>query len=570
MPKNILVISSFFIFFFIAGVAYLNSPKIDPLKNLKLFTPINPFNGFTSSFCEFRTTHPHAGLDFSTGQKNGVPVIATMDGEVRQVKITYRGHGKALYLYHKNNLLSVYAHLSKFHQSIEDYLKPFYQKNIYPGTVEISPPLKFKAGDIIAFSGETGEGYPHLHYELRKDNNPINPLPYFSFEKNSKVHVKKLIVTPESPFSSINGKFTKVALNFPIKEINIFGTFSLGIETYDSYNGNKRGIQKIELFIDNELASIFEPDTFSFDHFYGIRFIYDGSFSTFSPTRMVYNLNTQKENPFKFIQGKSFFDLLEGKHNFEIVVYGASDILRKNFFVNIKKALPKAPVLKSNIFLKSHFFLSNQSGQYYPPSINKYKVGSNEFHIGFLKPSEKFPLKNFEIMHNEKYPVPFCFYLKDYINKTQLKAMTPCLFIEPKDLALTKKIQIKVNLNNEKEKEKLGIYRLRGNLFWGGDWDGDKLSAEVFAPEDYVVLKDDIPPIIQKFYKKNNKIFVITKDIGSGIPWDGVQIKINNKNFILEYDPDHIRAEGEILEKGKAILSVKDYANNKTEQIIHF
>lgn len=548
----------------------MNSSKEDSLKDLRLFTPINPFNGFTSSFCEFRSTHPHAGLDFSTGQKNGAEVIATMDGEARQVKITYRGYGKALYLYHKNNLLSVYAHLSKFHQSIEEYLKPFYQKNIYPGTVEINPPIKFKAGDVIAFSGETGEGYPHLHYELRKDNNPINPLPYFSFEKNSKVIIKKLIITPESPFSSVNGKFTKTAFNFPIREINISGIFSLGVEVYDFYNGNKRGIQKIELFKGKELLSVVEPDTFSFDYFYGIRFIYDGSFSSYSPTKMVYILSTQKENPFKFIKGKNFFDLPEGKHNFEIVAYGASDILRKKFFVNISKALSKAPILKSNIFLKNHFFLSNQSGQYYPSSIKKYKVGLNEFHIGFLKPSEKFVLKNFEIMHNEKYPVPFCFYLKNYKNDNQLKAITPCLFIEPKDLALTNKIQIKVNLNAEIEKEKLGFYRLRGNLFWGGSWEGDKLSSEVFAPEDYVVLKDDIPPIIQKVYKKNNKIFVITKDIGSGIPWDGVQIKINNKNFILEYDPDHIKAEGEILEKGRAILSVKDYAMNKTEKMINF
>lgn len=552
------------------GIAYLNSQKDDPLKNLKLLTPINPFNGFTSSFCEFRTTHPHGGLDFSTGQKNGVEVIATMDGEVRQVKITYRGYGKALYLYHNNNLLSVYAHLSHFHQSIEEYLKPFYQKSIYPGTVEINPPIKFKGGDIIGFSGETGEGYPHLHYELRKDNNPINPLPYFTFEKNSKVIIKKLIITPESPFSSINGKFTKVALNFPINEINISGIFSLGIEAYDFYNGNKRGIQKIELFIDNELVSIIEPDIFSFDYFYGIRFIYDGSFSRYSPIKMIYNLNPQKENPFKFIQGKSYFELEEGKHRFEVVLYGASDVLRKKFTVNISQPLKKAPVLQSNIFLKTHFFLSNQIGQYYPSSINKYKVGSNEFYIGFLKPSEKFILKDFEIMHNEKNPVPFCFYLKSYKNQTQLKAMTPCLFIEPKDLGLSKKIKIAVNLKNAKEKEKLGFYKLRGNLFWGGNWDGDKLIAEVFAPEDYIVLKDDISPIIQNVYKKDNKIFVITKDIGTGIPWDGVQIKINNKNLILEYDPDHSRAEGEISEKGQGILSVKDYAMNKTEKIINF
>ncbi len=572
MQKIILKISVFGIFLIFIYVFSLNSQeKQDPLSDLKLQTPIEPFLGLTSSFCEFRTTHLHSGVDFSTGQKNGLPVLATLDGEIREVKITYRGYGKALYLYHNNNLTSVYAHLSKFHPSIEEYLKSYYDKALYPGTITIDPPLKVLKGDIIAYSGETGEGYPHLHYELRKNNNPINPLPYFSFKNESKIKIKKIVITPESPTSSINNRFTKVSFPFPLKnEIKVRGPFSIGVEVYDFYNGNKRGIQKILLYLNNELVCRVSPDIYSFDNYYGVRFLYDGLFSKFSTIKLVYNLNPQKGNPYSFISGKNFFDLKEGKYLFKIVVYGIEDSMEEKLIMNVLKPLDKPPKLNQNFFLKTHFFLKNQEGQFYPESIREYDIGLNKFYIGYLKPYEKFVLPPYEIIHKENIPIPFCFYLKKENNDSKLREITPSLFIEPKDLGLSKKIEISVDLKEEMEKEKIGIYRIRGNLYLGGNWEGDKLKAEVFAPEDYYVLKDEIPPLILKIWKKNKKIYVLTKDIGSGIPWDGVKVSINNKVKILEYDPDHLIAKGELEEKGRCLIMVSDYAKNKTSRAFEF
>lgn len=572
LQKTISAISLICFFSIFTGFIFQESEEVsDPLKNLKLQTPITPFLGFTSSFGEFRTNHLHGGIDFSTGQKNGVPVLAVLDGEVREVKITYRGYGKVLYLNHKNNLTSVYAHLSKFHPQIEEYLKPFYEKSLYPGTVNIEPPIKFKAGDVIAYSGETGEGFPHLHYELRKDNNPVNPLPYFSFEKISKVEVNRIVITPESPYTSINGKFKKSIFNFPIKgEINIKGPFSLGVEARDFYNGNKRGIQEIELFLDGKPVSRVSPDILSFDYYYGVRFLYDGIFSRFSPIKMFYNLNKQEGNPFSFMQGERFFDPEEGVHNFEIVVKGAKDSIKKRFKINYKKPQQKPVFLNQTIFLKNHFFLPDIEGQFYPEEIKRFKAGGKEYYIGKLKPFEKFSLDRFEVIHQEKRDIPIVFYLGNINTSKTLPSESPCLYIEPKEIGFTKKMIIKVNLKDKEKKEQLGIYRIRGNLYLGGYWEGEYLRAEVFGPEDFVVLRDNLPPSILKVYKKYGKLYVIAKDTGSGIPWDGVRVSINGKEKILEYDPDHLTAQGEIMEKGRGIIILKDYAGNKVERYFYF
>ncbi len=531
-----------------------------------MINPLNPPQNITSTLCENRYSHLHSGVDFSTGQKNGLPVLAVMDGEAKQVKITYRGYGKCLYLFHKDGYITVYAHLSKFSPEIEEYLKPYYEKNLYPGTVEINPPIFYKKGDIIAYSGESGFGFPHLHFELRKGIETLNPVPYFNFSNSSEVFLKKIIVIPETPYTSINGKFKKVSFKLPLKdEIKVSGPFSIGIEAYDFHLGNKRGIQGFDLYLEGKLVSTLNFSGFSYDDYYGIRFI----LNYISFGNSIYNLNPPKNNPYNFFKGENYFDLKEGKYKFKVNVKGLSSKKSFEFFIKTSKPLPKPPILKENIFYKSHFFLSGMEGMFYPESIKLFKVGGIDYFIGNLKPEEKFKIGPFEIKHKEKFSVPFCFYLTKYENSL-LEPKTLQLNMEPKDIGLTKRVEINVNLPELKEKEKVGIYKARGNLYYGNNWEGDKLKAEVFAPDDYVLLKDKISPEILKTYKQKNKIYVIARDIGSGIPWDGVQVKIDGKTYILEYDPDHFKAEGELKIKGMAEIIVKDGAGNERIKNFNF
>jgi len=97
----------------------------------------------------------HRGLDFSVPV--GTPVRVTGSGTVLAVQ-QQRGFGKVIKVDHGGGVVTVYAHLS--------------EQLVKKGD-------KVSRGDIIARSGSTGRSSaPHLHYEIRVSDRPVNPLSY--------------------------------------------------------------------------------------------------------------------------------------------------------------------------------------------------------------------------------------------------------------------------------------------------------------------------------------------------------------------------------------------------------
>ena len=98
---------------------------------------------------------PHHGLDYAA--PTGTPVSAIGSGTVvfSGIKGSY---GKFVIIKHPNGYKSYYGHLSKI------------EKNIRIG-------VRAEQGQIIGYVGATGLATgPHLHYELRINDKPVNPL----------------------------------------------------------------------------------------------------------------------------------------------------------------------------------------------------------------------------------------------------------------------------------------------------------------------------------------------------------------------------------------------------------
>jgi murein DD-endopeptidase MepM/ murein hydrolase activator NlpD len=97
----------------------------------------------------------HAGVDIASHY--GDEVRAAGDGIVTAVE-RRAGYGRLVIIDHGFGVATWYGHLSAF--------------NIQPG-------MQVKRGDVIGYEGQSGRSTgPHLHYEVRIYNTPVNPWRY--------------------------------------------------------------------------------------------------------------------------------------------------------------------------------------------------------------------------------------------------------------------------------------------------------------------------------------------------------------------------------------------------------
>jgi murein DD-endopeptidase MepM/ murein hydrolase activator NlpD len=116
---------------------------------------IDPFNG-EGAF--------HRGVDISSDI--GTHVIAPADGVV-EFSDQMNGYGRTVVIDHGNGISTLYGHLSGF---------------------AVSPGQLIHRGDTLGYVGQTGRSTgPHLHYEVRILNTPVNPHKYLRFTFTQQV-----------------------------------------------------------------------------------------------------------------------------------------------------------------------------------------------------------------------------------------------------------------------------------------------------------------------------------------------------------------------------------------------
>lgn len=102
-----------------------------------------------------RQRRRHHGVDLAAPR--GTPVYATADGRVGQAE-WFSSYGNYVRIEHGGDLHTRYAHLSSY--------------TVAEGEV-------VERGDLIGYVGSTGRSTgPHLHYEVRVDDESVNPIPY--------------------------------------------------------------------------------------------------------------------------------------------------------------------------------------------------------------------------------------------------------------------------------------------------------------------------------------------------------------------------------------------------------
>jgi len=141
--------------------------------------PTNASPYLSSTFAETRSAHFHAGIDIRTWGREGYEVYATRDGVIHRIGISPNGYGKVIYMKHDDDSFSVYAHLHRFEPELRAYADSIRLQDYRFEIDRIieSENFRYTRGDVIGYTGSTGVGPPHLHFELRTpDFEPFNPL----------------------------------------------------------------------------------------------------------------------------------------------------------------------------------------------------------------------------------------------------------------------------------------------------------------------------------------------------------------------------------------------------------
>jgi len=106
----------------------------------------------------------HRGIDISS--EYGTRVIAPANGTVRYADLM-NGYGRSVVIEHGNSITTLYGHLSGF---------------------AVTPGQAVHRGDTIGYVGLSGRSTgPHLHYEVRIRNTPVNPSKYLRFTLSQQI-----------------------------------------------------------------------------------------------------------------------------------------------------------------------------------------------------------------------------------------------------------------------------------------------------------------------------------------------------------------------------------------------
>jgi murein DD-endopeptidase MepM/ murein hydrolase activator NlpD len=146
-------------------------PAIMPVSNKSLKS--------TASGWGFRI-HPiykikqfHYGMDFTAAI--GTKVYSTGDGVVKDVQSIGGGYGRWILIDHGFGYETLYGHLNAFNVKIGEQVK---------------------RGQVIGFVGNSGTSTgPHVHYEVHKNGEPVNPQYYYFKDLNAQEYEKMVSIS---------------------------------------------------------------------------------------------------------------------------------------------------------------------------------------------------------------------------------------------------------------------------------------------------------------------------------------------------------------------------------------
>lgn len=534
--------------------------------------PTNSGKFLSSTFGETRSAHFHAGLDIKTWGREGYEVYASKDGFLNKLLITNKGYGKAIYIKHHDGTYTVYAHLQRFNEPFQEIADSIRINELnYSYTFEQSfedQKIEVKKGDIIGYTGSTGIGPPHLHFEIRNNlNQPINPLLSNLAVKDTIAPVfSSILIEPLSIKSTVFGSFFPTEIS-PINIKNdttyfdtvfIDGDFGLSASVYDQANLVNNKYAVYDLMLNFEDQTLYHEKLNRFDFSKADNMFVNRITSVNSSKRSFQRLFGQQKFGHPFLIKESQLSAPE---------QGIYEVVARDYYGNQSVAV--IPVVKEirsdlrysrkdyNKYWTNNWIIQNdtlnvdlrKSDQWVTwDSTASQKIVALEdpnFTISRLSAEKHYSLTSPDYKIKVYIDSNTFFDSLSLLQDVQFINDTLSIQIGVPELVNRKNLFAQVQLPTIIQgADRLNLYQSKEDeepSFVDSWVSGTTLNAEIPSLGRFIVLKDSLPPVIREpelvtLGNGMQTYMIKTDDNLSGIDFESALFKINGIRGIPEYD----------------------------------
>ncbi|RMH59112.1 MAG: M23 family metallopeptidase [Candidatus Hydrogenedentota bacterium] len=543
-----------------------------------------------SSFGEYRSRHLHAGLDIATSGKTGFPVHAWRSGRVVRIRSSSNGYGNAIYLQHSDGSQTVYAHLEGFPKRFQHLLpRPPHplggDKNGNPMQVYPKNPPHVRKGEVIGYTGESGAGLPHLHFELRNAlEHPLNPVSAgFPVEDSVPPRLLAIGFEPATASARVANDIGTVFTNTSGIRLEAAGPIRILLRAYDEdgAGGGRLGLTSIDLFVDSHPWSSIRMEEFSYERIGEVGLVYDHFRSGFSPTIYTYDLTAPNDaamvvtsrgpvpagrKPLKIEvrardlagnQSRFFSTLLPVQHR------STPPTSQPNLLWDTISLTPAGILVRNDDrFLRISKTSRGESGTFRWKILSEKRSRSDPT---LLEPDSFFPLTlvgefralRLLLFQDSSFPLP------PY-------AVAPPFFLGP--YGRTARRSGKICVKRIGRENGLALLK-NGEWKWisGSRSDSFGTSAPLPFLAPVVPVRDETPPAVRWFSKRKRRIVI--RDDFSGIDPESISVRENKQSGrVLDgrYDSDHhwFIIGDRTIPPGGIMVTVRDRAGNETRALL--
>ncbi|MEX2601312.1 MAG: M23 family metallopeptidase [Balneolaceae bacterium] len=614
--------------FLSAGTAY--AQDLSSLTDTTSYLwPTDAGNYLSSTFAETRSAHFHSGIDIKTWGQEGYRVFATKDGTLHRLGISPFGYGKVIYLKHEDGSYSVYAHLNRFEsfiQQIADSLRlPDYRSDLDQIVDDLN--IRVRQGDVIAYTGSTGIGPPHLHFEIRTpENEAVNPLltnmvirdqlsPVFSSLAIAHLELPELhtgeIETRRPSDRSGVYDFGTIRTNGPV---------GLAVDTYDRANQTPNVYAVYSLTMVQNGDTLFHSRADHFPMASSTGMLVDRVYTLLRNQRRgfqrLYIVNGNDLPIYHNTRQRGILDLPEGDHPIQIIAadyYGNESTARLTLRVADRTAPPLADIRSVPAYQKpaapdndreplSEFVNKIESRQIEPvyfttTSSAGIRQTSNlvQAPIRLTRETESKTLfkklipGRRQIIHLPdqtfwvEIPADALYDTLDLQITIREQDGLPTLAFSPEMVPLKGQISVNLILPPDSDYQTTGLYAYhpRQNRYHLLSTSSNTrlLRAELTELQPLAVRRDDTSPTlgtprIRTVLGGEQVLALPVRDSESGIDHRSSEIAVNGKRGIVEYNPDRSELIYYLpgftpLRDNEITARVYDLAGNLTEDTFH-